>query len=524
VSEGTLAHVTRASATSPSATSSRRRAGRSIKVEPAAKRAIAAERKERAAWSKARVLKELGKYENAAKAIRRGDDWQNVLTGLGIGNRDWRTATTLEDDDILTRGQLDTLYAQDNLAAKIVDDLAEDALRSGWRILGGDGKEAGDFQKKIFAELKRLKVRQRFLQWMKIGRKDGGCVILIGADDGLTLEEPLDPQRVREIRHLHCLERWTIIPDVIDLDPYSENFGEPLYYRLYPRALQVSMELPQEDMLRQSGMISGARIHHSRLFVHNGIQISERRKIAQRGWGYSVLQRAYNSIMNYRVLWAHIATLFKHVAQTVVKFAGYQELNAGDFQNAIQQRLAQIQIQRSTLNLIALDAEDKIEEESLRGLSGALEVLKYAQEDLAQASDMPLTKLFGHKPMGFSSDDESGRDNWQDRVRGEQEDRILEPLEELVELIAEAGAIATPDEWHIEFNPLASLDEKQLADASLSRAQRDKINYECGFVSPDEVRETLRADPRCEYIMEPGGAPKPPVLKQAPPGGAGEPK
>lgn len=492
------------------------------------RRAIAEEKRERKD-----ALATLKKFADAADALQRGDSWQNVTTGLGVAGRDWTMNTTIETDPVLTRQQLDDLYAQDNIAARIVDTIPEDGVANWFEIVGVSGEAEATFQQQIFSHLQRLSAKQRFLEWWKFGRKDGGGLLLIGADDGRRLDEPLEMEAVREIRHLHFVERWYVFPDTIDVDPKSDHFGEPLYYMLLPRAVHstsfASYEAQRAEIKRAMGDdLSNTLIHHSRVIPFRGVKVSERRKLAFLGWSYSNLQRCYWSIQNYRVLWAHIATLFKHMAQTVVKFAGYAELSAGDFQRAINKRLQQLQMARSTLNIVPLDANDSLEEQTFRGLSGVIDILKYAQEDVAQAADMPLTKLFGHLPQGFGKDDVAGRDNWNKRVRGQQEEHVLEPMTDLIRMIAQAYRIKEPEDWAIDFMPIDPPSAAEAAKIDLEEAQADHQRIEDGVLEPEEARDSLRADPKLRYRLKPGPAKHDPVvhpeLAQPPPGGPNEPK
>jgi phage-related protein (TIGR01555 family) len=210
--------------------------------------------------------------------------------------------------------------------------------------------------------------------------------------------------------------------------------------------------------------------------------------------------------MNYRVLWAHISSLFKHMSQTVIKFGGYAGLQSGDFAKVIKDRLAQVQMARSTLSIIPLDKDDDLAEQTLHGLSGALEILKYAQEELAQAARMPLTKLFGHMPQGFSKDDDAGRDNWHAHVHGAQEDYLLEPLTDLIEMIASAYKIQEPEEWSVLFMPIDVPDGLTAADIDLKEAQADDLRIQNHTIAPVEARNALRSDARCRYPLADGPA------------------
>lgn len=503
--------MTRAPRSGSPPSKSRGRAGRppTESSATAQKRAVAGEKRDRRD-----ALTELHKLEKVVEAVQRGDAWQNAITGLGIAGRDWTQSTAISTDAALSRQQIDDLYAQDNLAARIVDTIPEDGVQEWFEIVGVSGTAEAEFQRAVFAEFDRLKVKQKLLEWWKFGRKDGGGLLLLGVDDGRPIHMPLEVDQVREVRHLHHLERWMVYPDTIDIDPTSETFGEPLYYVLLPRALSGSTtygEAPAEvrKMLNKGTAIT--RVHRSRVIPYSGVKVSERRKLMMLGWSYSNLQRAYWSIQNYRVLWAHIASCFKHMAQTVVKLAGYANLSAGDFAKAIQKRLTQLQMARSTLSIVPIDAEDSFEEQTLRGLSGALEVLKYAEEDLAQAADMSLVKLFGHLPQGFGKDDEAGRQNWAKRVRGQQEAHIKDPLELLIALVVKAKGIAEPEGWSLDFLPIDPPSRKDTAEIDKLEAEADHQRIEDAVIEPEEARNSLRADPKLRYQLSDGAARHDPV-------------
>lgn len=488
------------------------------------------------------AVAELKKFTEAKKAIARGDAWQNVLTGLGVGGKDWQGDTRLVADCELSQGVIDSLYAQENLAAKIVDAPAMHACRRWFKLTGGSGDEAFKAQVGIFKELDRLNAKQRFQEWLQKGAKDGGALMLIGADDGArSLDRPLKAENIRKISHLHILERWAVWPDMIDVDPESENFGKSKYYKLLPRVQSWSdTGTGKSEALdpRTQARLSNTRFHFSRVFFHDGIQISERRANIMRGYGYSALQRAYNSIENYRVLWGHISMLFKHVSQTVVKFGGYPNLEGADFEQAINARIQQIQLQRSTSNVVAMDAADELEEQTLGGIGAALEIFKFAQDDLAQVANMPLTMLFGHTPEGFSSDDVAGTRNFYDGVHVLQEARLLKPLRALVDLISTTYKIALPDDWGIEFLPLMEPTDQEAAVTENQRAMTAQVLVMAEVLSPEEVRDTMRADPMNNWVIGDGPAkndstahpelialrnPPKPVVAGSSPGGASPP-
>ena len=72
--------------------------------------------------------------DHAGRFVR-ADGMANVLTGLGDVFRDKAMGTRLLANADLTQNQIDALYHDDGLAAKIVDMPANDLTREGFEIL-----------------------------------------------------------------------------------------------------------------------------------------------------------------------------------------------------------------------------------------------------------------------------------------------------------------------------------------------------------------------------------------------------
>lgn len=116
----------------------------------------------------------------AFEAAHRLDSWISAVTGLG-GLRDKRASYEFQRTTVLTDIQLENLYDDDDMAARIVEARPEEALRQGFSLRrssdssdseGPDPKETKAQAAKLEAKLQELGARGKVLDaavW-EIGR------------------------------------------------------------------------------------------------------------------------------------------------------------------------------------------------------------------------------------------------------------------------------------------------------------------------------------------------------------------
>ena len=90
--------------------------------------------------------------------------------------------------------QLESAYAQDWIAKRIVERPAQDMLRAGWYYTNANDAQITALNE----ELKRLKVVPRLLSLLASARLYGVSYLLLGVNDGLATREPLDRNILRK--------------------------------------------------------------------------------------------------------------------------------------------------------------------------------------------------------------------------------------------------------------------------------------------------------------------------------------
>lgn len=445
------------------------------------------------------------------------DEWQNVLTGLGQGARDAQQATLLTPSLPMGQGECDAAYAEDPLYARMVDAIPEHATRRWIGVTADADSEGGgdppeDFGRQALDALEDLRAQEKFCEWMRLDRKDGGSLMLLGADDGRALDQPLNMDAVKTLTHLHVIERWCVRPGMLgvtgeyDTDFLSPTFGEPLYYYLLATAQTAS---------------KGDKVHRSRVFPLHGIKVSELNRLSYGGWGQPVIHRAREAVRRFRELLGHLGAAVKHISQPVFRIAGMRDLMAEEDGDAnLTKMLQDMQKMRSTIKGLILDKEDEFQEVGL-SLAGLADLVKMIMDDVAASAEMPLSVLFGHSPQGFSSDDVPGKRNFYDSIALKQRRLMLHPLNTLIEIMRRAsdGPLAGLGDGfrvQVDFLPLEEPTDQERATTRKLEADTDVALVNAGILDVMESRSRYHADPRNPYDLSELAPPKPePTLDPA---------
>ena len=145
--------------------------------------------------------------------------------------------------------QLQRLW-KNALARRISSLPAEAALKNGFEV-------EGDKEAIIIPALERLCATDKLIEALTWARHYGRSCIFMITDDGGTEEEPINYQRLRNIKAMQVYDGSCIQDDLsgmlINDDPFDPNFGNTEWYQITP---------PRSGQMLY--------IHHSRLLVFDG--------------------------------------------------------------------------------------------------------------------------------------------------------------------------------------------------------------------------------------------------------------
>ncbi len=400
------------------------------------------------------------------------DGWTNKTTGVG-GPLDKSAGFVFTpffvDSDYST---LEYLYEQDHLSGKIVDALPDAVFRRGWEFTASEEQ----YKEKVTDECDRLALEERVDQALRWEALYGGAAIFIGAEDGGSVDKPLNPAAVRRVHFLTVFDRWELTPQTYYQSPLNPRFGEPETYRVHPRS-----------MTNQVGML----IHESRLLIFRGRPTTKTNLVANQYWGTSKLVRAFSSLKNYGGALASTLALLADSNQGVFKIKGLAQIILSGKGKTLRERFNAMDQIRSIVNGIVLDADGESYERIATPLTEIANIVDRFKLDVASAAEMPVTVLFGQAPAGLNATGESDMRQWYDRVAQEQRRRVKPALERVIRLVLRSQAGPTsglePTKWSVKFPSPWQPTAKEEAEIRKIQADTDAIYVDLQVLTPAQV-------------------------------------
>lgn len=422
------------------------------------------------------------------------DGYFNVFSGAGMMGRDPFAATRYKKrwgDWFAQMRESDDLFTGNGLAQRIITIPAEDAIRAGWEIDLHEVKKDIDqkiaektAEKKIASLCEDLNVNDALSLALSWDRLFGGAAILMLADDGGTLEEPLNEENLRRIERLEVFNPIDISYTGACLynDPFDPNYGKPQWY----------------NVIGKWG--NSFLVHESRLLMFYGQPITNERRRMRNGWGGSVMEQVQDELSRLGSAFDFALMACGRLSQSVLKLAGLMNKMMSDAgEQEVMRRLHLIDMGRHLLNTIAIDASEEYTQHQI-SVSGLKEVIEEMEIAVSAATGIPMTILFGRSPAGMSATGKSDFEAYYNMV-GRIQERVLRPqLSKLVYLMSlcKDYEIVLPESWEIEFEPLWNPSEKEEAEtkktkADARKADADAINtlINAQVLDIEEARATL---------------------------------
>jgi len=456
----------------------------------------------------------------------RSDGWQNVLTGIGIANRDKRLGTTFSSD-VLSQTDLEEMWEGDDMAARIIETLPDEMLRQGFEVkiqsqensvvqgetydafqgsqtpstslmsspppkpspkpIERKGEDARLQAEALQGKFEDLGLEDKLWDALCHERAFGGAGILVGADDGSTdLRKPLNLDAIKTIRFLTVLSAFELQPVTYYGDPLSPKYGEVEVYRIQTNTYYAS---------EKSVSLQSYEVHESRFLIFGGIRTSRRKRqenIAQ-GWGSSVLVRCNRILSDFHMSWSSAAILLSDFAQAIIKIKDLAELIATDRDDVVIKRAQLIDLMRSTARAVLIDSDEDFERKATP-MTGLPEMLIQMCKRLAAAADMPVMLLMGDDPSGLNATGDNSVRFFYDRVKARVNKRLKPQIERLVKLclLSKDGPTKgiEPENWSVCFKPLWQATDLEQSTIRKTQADTDKIYIDSGVVTPEEIAQS----------------------------------
>lgn len=402
------------------------------------------------------------------------DGWANVFTGLGVKGKDKRLGAEAQWDKPVEY-DLEALYAGNDLARKVVDDLPTEALKKGITFKGLTPEQ----EKALWLEEERLGILTKTATAAKYARAFGGSgliPVVTAHDQSLPMVDLAIPL----ISAIQVLQRYEMSAGDIESSFGSKNFGYPRNYTISPRSGGVTD-------------VAAASIHSSRVIRFDGALLTPRLFTQNNYWHDSVLTKIMNSLRNLDGSYDSAALALQDFRVGVFKIKNLASLIANGKEKEVKERINIIQYAKSVMNAVIID-DSETYENSVTTFSGMDSVLKEMKVRFQGAADMPHTRLFGESPSGLGATGNSEQANWYDTVKSYQTHELHPRLLRLFRLVMQQtqgpfkGVV--PPEFDVVFQPLMQMSEKEQAEVHLTQAKADEVYMSNGAVDPSEIAKS----------------------------------
>lgn len=418
--------------------------------------------------------------QKQAQEIITVDSFSNSLFQLGYGSQSPLEATSYP----LTRmsdnyALLNSLY-RDNWVVQNVVGIIPDDMTKKWYTL------QGPVNPEMLQELERaqrtIALKDRINEGLRWGRLYGGAAGLLlirGQED--RLDTPLDLESILPgaFAGIYIVDRWSGISPEMGLvtDMRDPDFGLPEYYNISSGERGIT-----------------ARVHHSRVIRFIGRELPYLEKLAEMYWGESEIESLYQDVVKHDSVAYNMAALTFRANLDTMEVENLDQLFA---MTSTQQQLRfwktmQGQsVMRSNFGMQLVNKGDKITNTQYT-FTGLQEVYDSMCLDLAGASRIPVTKLFGRAPAGMNATGESDMQNYYDYVDTLRESKLRPILERIFPVLCMSVLGYVPEGVKITFPGLWTPKPIELAEIALKKAQAVRDTFAAGLLAADTAQKELK--------------------------------
>lgn len=362
--------------------------------------------------------------------------------------------------------ELQRLYVTSWIPAKVCTIFAEDMTSEGveWLI---DAEDAA-FLEQQFA---RYKIWQKLAEAITWARLYGGSIVEIRMKD-MQPDQPLNSKG--DFMGLRVFDRWELTPDTMRLMT-GEREGDPVAYDVSPRLYAHNYKLDASRAIRFIG----------RKLPNNLARLND-------FWGESYVQLLYAALERREGVNVGVAELMKRCHLRFLGVKGFWEaMQAGHEQeaDAIIKAMSVINTSQNISSLTVADSEDNFQTQTF-GFGGFKDVFNQFNEDIAGATDIPLVRLFGISPSGFSTGDTDMK-LYAQAVKRDQEAQLRDAIYRIAKVLLESNG---RDASNLDFNFVPIIQPTPVEKAQLAQQSVQTILqvYEAGLIPADRAMSEIK--------------------------------
>jgi len=403
------------------------------------------------------------------------DGWENIFTGLGVMGKDKRTGGRIK---YLKYGQaiLESAHDADDIAHRVVNKLPDEGTQKWLHHKLPKGQD--DVKKAIVDDEDRLKIKSKTNKSWKWSRLYGGAGMYLAVTDGLTPDQPLNFNRIMSLDSITVLHRFELQAGRLNDNINDPNFGLPEFYTVNPR-----------------GGVSINQVHHSRIIRFEGSELSEQQFKNNDYWNDSVITKLYEILRDYNAAYASAAHTVQDFNVTILKLKNLADIIGGDKDDLVTSRLKLMNLSKSILGSVLIDAENEEFTNLATPLTGLPQTLDKLDQRLVSATGMPHTVILGDGAAGtLSGKGESEDKSWKALVASEQTKTLTDPLDYLYKVMFAAKKGPTkglmPKDWSYDFCELYEPSAKEKAEVKKITAETDVMYINTQVLAPVDVTKS----------------------------------
>lgn len=383
--------------------------------------------------------------------LPREDSWVNPTTGYGPGYDKTNDAIFLSTTRLNDR-LLSALYYGDPIAHRLVNIIPQEMFRRGYCLSSDSDPELAQER---YKQGKAIDIDGRLRKTLKWGRLWGGCLGILGANDGAgDLSKPLRPEAVRAFSFINLIDRRYAQVARFYTDANSPKYNQPEIYMITTLRGQVFY------------------VHESRVVRFDGTEVDDEKAYALAGWSDSVLQLQYDILKKLAAGYDSSSSLLADANQAVFKLKGLMKQVATGGKEALQTRMRAVDLTRSSGRSVLLDTEEDFKRE-VTSFTGIPDVLDRFMMLLSAGTGIPVTLLMGRSPAGMNATGDADFRAFYDVIASEQE-KIVTPV--LLKLYALFGQL--PEDIEVEWHPLYEPSDKEQAETEEIEERTEKTRAE----------------------------------------------
>ena len=430
--------------------------------------------------AQSQVIEQSSKFlssEEFKQIVGTRDSFTNFSASLGIGTDNPSSGAGYSFNPITRiRTMLEWIHRGSWLGGLAVDIVADDMTRSGTSIQSD--LDPVDIKKvdAIWTEMQVWEKLNETIKWSRLFGGSLGLILIDGQDPKTPLR--LDTIGKGQFRGILPLDRWMVEPSMEDLvTELGPELGLPKYYRITAQA----PALPRQT------------IHHSRCIRLDGVKLPYWQRLQENMWGISILERLYDRMTGFDAATTGASQLIYKAYLRTLKMEGFREVVAAGGP-PLQGLLKYVQMMRSyqTIEGITLlDANDEFEGHTTSAFSGLAEVLRELKEQVSGCLQIPMVRLFGQSPSGFSSGD-ADLQLYYDGIDQKQNADLRPGLAKIYHASIRSAGMQYPKDLDFTFNSLWKMTDAEKSEIT-DRTTSSVINaYESSLLKKSTAVKELK--------------------------------